>query len=219
MQWIKQKRILIGILTILILGGGIFWSIQGSRQQATAPVLNQADMSIRKPDTLEQSDSGMAAAKADATIWRIDVKGGVLRPDVYLFKTQPVVKDVLRRAGGPLDEVDLKRLNLAAPVANGQVVYVPLGDETVPTEYPLPGFSSEEFLPKSETLNEEHNKININQATQSELEKLPGIGAKRAQDITTFRQSHGLFRQVDDLKNIAGIGEKTLEKLKGSITL
>ncbi|MFL1695894.1 helix-hairpin-helix domain-containing protein [Weissella kandleri] len=219
MQWIKQKRLLIGILVILMLSSGIFLAVQGSRQQATVPVLDQKAMLVSEQGTLEQSSLGAATAKADERLWRIDVKGGVQSPDVYIFKTQPVVKDVLRRAGGPLDEVDLKRLNLAAPVANGQVVYVPLGDEAVPTEYPLPGFNIEGTLPKSEMRNAEHNQININQATQAELEKLPGIGAKRAQDITTFRQSHGLFRQVDDLKNIAGIGEKTLEKLKGSITL
>ena len=57
-------------------------------------------------------------------------------------------------------------------------------------------------------------KVRLNRATESELQTVSGIGQKRAQDIIAYREANGPFRSVDDLKNVSGIGEKTLEKLR-----
>lgn len=69
----------------------------------------------------------------------IDVKGAVYRPGVYKFSNGPIMAEVLEKAGGTLPTVDRTRLNLAAPLVNGQVLYVPNGTEDVPEQYPLPG--------------------------------------------------------------------------------
>jgi competence protein ComEA len=60
-------------------------------------------------------------------------------------------------------------------------------------------------------------KINLNTATSEELQTISGIGAKRAEDIIAYRESHGGFQSVDDLKNVSGIGDKTLEKIRESL--
>ena len=60
-------------------------------------------------------------------------------------------------------------------------------------------------------------KINLNTATSEDLQTISGIGAKRAEDIIAYRESHGGFQSVDDLKNVSGIGDKTLEKIRESI--
>ena len=60
-------------------------------------------------------------------------------------------------------------------------------------------------------------KINLNTATSEELQTISGIGAKRAEDIIAYRESHGGFQSVDDLKNVSGIGDKTLEKIRESV--
>jgi comEA protein len=62
-------------------------------------------------------------------------------------------------------------------------------------------------------------KININTADAEELTKLPGIGPTKAQNIIDYRNKNGRFSSVDDLLNVKGIGEKTLEKLRNSVTI
>lgn len=61
--------------------------------------------------------------------------------------------------------------------------------------------------------------ININTATQQQLESLNGIGPVKAKAIIDYRSKNGAFKSVDDLKNVSGIGEKTLEKLKKDISI
>ncbi|MBX2819857.1 MAG: ComEA family DNA-binding protein [Rhodothermaceae bacterium] len=61
--------------------------------------------------------------------------------------------------------------------------------------------------------------ININTASQEELERLPRIGPAMAQRILTYRQTHGPFKNVDDLTNVKGIGPKTLDRLRDKVTL
>ncbi len=63
------------------------------------------------------------------------------------------------------------------------------------------------------------NKININLADLSELDSLPGIGPARAQDIIDYRKENGQFQSIEELKNISGIGDKTFENLKDSVTI
>jgi len=69
------------------------------------------------------------------------------------------------------------------------------------------------------TTEDESDKININTADATELDKLPGIGPARAADIIDYRQSHGGFKSIEEIKNISGIGDKTFENMKDLITV
>ena len=69
------------------------------------------------------------------------------------------------------------------------------------------------------TTEDESDKININTADATELDTLPGIGPARAADIIDYRQSHGGFKSIEEIKNISGIGDKTFENMKDSITV
>jgi len=61
--------------------------------------------------------------------------------------------------------------------------------------------------------------VNLNTATQAQLETLPGIGATAAQRILEYRQKNGNFKKVEDLMNVKGIGEKAFLKLKPLLTV
>jgi competence protein ComEA len=115
--------------------------------------------------------------------------------------------------------VNLTRINLAATLSDGQVLFVPNGEEEVPENYPLPGQPN---ATSSETGGGQiagTALINLNVATVSDLTTLPGIGEKRAQDILQHRDSNGGFKTVTDLKDVSGIGEKTFEKLAPLVTV
>jgi|GEM_PF-1664648 len=203
--WFSVGLIVVGISML------VWWQCT----QTTPKVNNHADIEV----TANQTES---MAKQSATSERvtqkqkiiIDVKGGVYRPGVYYFNDVPIVAEVISKAGGFRPEVNRNRINLAAPVVTGTVLYIPIADESIPLEYPLPGQSTNTTTVQAEEGRQLQGKlINLNTADLITLQNLPGIGAKRAQDIIDYREKVGGFKTITDLKSVAGIGEKTYEKL------
>ncbi|EOW1982212.1 helix-hairpin-helix domain-containing protein [Enterococcus lactis] len=144
-----------------------------------------------------------------------DIKGSVKEPGIYSFSSEERVYDVLKRAGGLLEEADSDRINFSAKIEDQQVLYIPaVGEE--PPEHLNQSASPEG---KQSTADTEPSKININTASPSELQQIPGIGSVKAQEIIRFREENGSFQKVEDLQEISGIGEKTIEKLKNFVTI
>lgn len=144
-----------------------------------------------------------------------DIKGSVKEPGIYSFSSEERIYDVLKRAGGLLEEADSDRINFSAKIEDQQVLYIPaVGEE--PPEHLNQSASPEG---KQSTADTEPSKININTASPSELQQIPGIGSVKAQEIIRFREENGSFQKVEDLQEISGIGEKTVEKLKNFVTI
>lgn len=140
---------------------------------------------------------------------RVYVSGAVRQPDVYTLPPGSIVKDGLAAAGGPAPDADLDHINLAQPLSDGQQVIVPRRGEALSPTAASATVSS----------NAVNGLININTASAQELEALPGIGPALAQSIVSYRNEHGPFQAVEDLKNVPGIGEARFERLKGLITV
>ena len=133
--------------------------------------------------------------------------GAVMNPGVYFLPQGSRVEDALEAAGGPTEEADLVRVNLAKRVYDEEQIYVPrLGEENPPL--PPPSGS-----PGSQA----GGKININTATAAELDNLPGIGPVLSQRIVDYRKANGPFAAIEDIKNVQGIGEVTFEEIRESI--
>ncbi len=144
-----------------------------------------------------------------------DIKGSVKEPGIYSFSSEERVYDVLKRAGGLLEEADSDRINFSAKIEDQQVLYIPAVGEELPEH--LDQLASSEG--KQSTADSEPSKININTASPSELQQIPGIGSVKAKEIFRFREENGSFQKVEDLQEISGIGEKTVEKLKNFVTI
>ncbi|WP_207694221.1 competence protein ComEA [Enterococcus sp. DIV0212c] len=140
----------------------------------------------------------------------VDIKGAVKKPGMYEGTADMRVWDAVMLAGGVSDEADTKQVNFSERIIDQMVIYVPkVGEEIQST-----GKTND----SQGIQNKETNKINLNQANETELQALPGIGQKKAQEIIRYREENGGFKSIEDLKNISGFGEKTFEKLKDSIT-
>ena len=127
-----------------------------------------------------------------------------------------IFMDLVKKAGGFTDDADKKSVNLAEKLADEAVVYVAkIGEEVTPASTP----SQAKPTTASGVQGDDSAQINLNTATTEELQTISGIGAKRAQDIIDYRDANGGFSSVDDLKNVSGIGDKTLEKLKSEVTV
>lgn len=141
----------------------------------------------------------------------IDVKGAVLNPGVYQITDGSRVIDAVQLAGGKSLDADDRKVNLAAFIKDGQVVYIPfLGEEDTWQDQGASNFLGDV---QSSSL------ININTASIEELKKLPGIGDSKANAIITYREEYGAFKAETDLIKVSGIGQKTLEKLLPLITV
>ncbi len=139
---------------------------------------------------------------ADPPGVRVSVQGAVRAPGLYKLAPGSIVQDAVSAAGGFLPNADSNRLNLAAPLTDGQALIIPL---EIPT--PLPGTPPPVSTPAGK-------KINLNTATLEELDSLPGIGPVLAQRIIEYRQTIGPFQSVDDLLHVKGIGSALLEKIR-----
>jgi competence protein ComEA len=140
---------------------------------------------------------------------QVYVSGAVAHPEIYILPAGSIVRDALESAGGPIESADLSRVNLAAPLSEGQQVHVPALGESPP---PSTNNTTEDGLAIL-------GPVNINTASQPELETLPGIGPAIAERIITYRETNGPFALIEDIQNVSGIGPATFEEIKDLITV
>jgi competence protein ComEA len=142
----------------------------------------------------------------------IDVAGKVRRPGIATLPLGSRVVDALEAAGGVRSGVDLTSLNLARLLVDGEqiVVGVPPPAGVAAPAASAPGTSGS-GLPGP--------LVNLNTATQTELETLPGIGPVTATAILQWRTDNGAFTAVDELLEVAGIGDATLAEIAPFVTI
>lgn len=169
---------------------------------------------ISRQNQTRQENQKPAAQKNETVM--VDVKGEVKTPGVYQSRQTERVIDVIRRAGGLTDQADKTQVNFAAHIQDEMVIYIPAKGES---NRSVPAENAAETVAHAHTGTISGKKININQADESELENLPGIGPSKAAAIVDYRKQNGSFQTIDDLKKISGIGDKSFEKLKESISV
>ncbi|PWH14331.1 MAG: hypothetical protein DDG59_13170 [Anaerolineae bacterium] len=135
------------------------------------------------------------------------VSGAVHASGVYTLHYSSRVQDALQAAGGARPDAYLGSLNLAAPLRDGQHIFVPLAYDT-----PTPTLERAAVtLTPTPTASP---FINVNYATQAELESLPGIGAVLAKRIIAYRTRYGFFNSLQDLLKVYGIKPQTLQLIE-----
>ncbi|OGO35505.1 MAG: hypothetical protein A2W35_21335 [Chloroflexi bacterium RBG_16_57_11] len=152
----------------------------------------------------------------------VHLSGAVARPGVYTLPAGSRVQDGIQAAGGFLAVADEASLNLAAELEDGIQIVVPSRRSTsLPTEEPTPVTRSQAIpLPTPRgSPTPKDQKININTATQLELESLPLIGPVRAKLIINYRTSHGPFKKIEDIINVPEIESYIFELIKDLITV
>jgi competence protein ComEA len=140
----------------------------------------------------------------------IDISGAVNQPGIYALPRSSRISDAIAAAGGTLDSAIVDSLNLAQPIRDGEKIHILEIGENAP---PAPAQSGNLEIPHIIF------PINLNTASQSELETLPGIGAARAQDIRNYREVNGDFQAIEDIQKVPGIGPATYERIRMLITV
>lgn len=167
----------------------------------------ERDEEARGPSS-EVASGGEDAAEEEPPALVVHVDGAVGAPGVYELEDGARVNDAIGAAGGLVGDADTSGLNLAAPLADGEKVHVPVEGEEPPAALPAAGAgaSAADGAP-----------VNLNTADVAALDALPGIGEATAQAIVDDREANGPFSTVEDLMRVSGIGEKKFAKLEGRI--
>ena len=176
---------------------------------------------ISREEANEESETNANSAPNET--WYVDIKGAIKVPQIVPVTPGMRVHDVVEMAGGVTGEADQSQVNLAQLVTDQMVIYVPkVGEEVSPSTEALVADSKVTESAVSESSGDgtsDGDLVNINTADTTMLQTLSGIGEKRAADIINYRETNGLFETVDDLDQVSGIGEKTMEKLRPLITV
>ncbi len=140
----------------------------------------------------------------------VHVDGAVANPGVYEIPADSRVQDALDAAGGLLPEAVSAAINLASPLKDGDKVLVPYQPQAGEPSNQTDGNAA--IQPQVEV-------IDLNTASQGDLERLPGIGPQKALAIVTYRQEHGAFTQIEQVMNVPGIGPTIFEQIKAYLII
>ena len=136
------------------------------------------------------------------------VTGEVKKPGLVTLTEGQRVADAVNAVGGVIETADIDRVNMAAFLEDGMQVRVPerIGrDAAHPQNAPI-GKNKE-------------GQINLNTASEKELQELPGIGPAMSARIIEYRETNGAFQNIEDIKKVRGIGNAKFEKLKDKVTI
>lgn len=210
--WRGDARVGIAVLACISVAAGVAWFRAG-----VAPASPAAGRSTPSASSTTFFTTTTAAATT-TTVGEIvvDVVGAVRVPGVVSLSTNARVLDAIRAAGGVAPGADLERLNLAAKLADGARVAVPVVGQPPPAIDPTAVSGSVDPTAAGSTgaNGDPSAPVNVNTATETQLEDLPGIGPTLAAAIVAERERNGPFRSADDLTRVHGIGAGRLAQLR-----
>lgn len=189
----KRKLAVVMLVAILLLMG-----IQQISPQEPQAVLVQNNAS-------ENAENSISRPETIANEIVVHVAGAVENPGVYTLQLGQRVEDALLKAG-IAENADADALNRAALLSDGQKIMVPFEDDTHTINQQTDSVAYHNTA-------EQTIKINLNDASVSQLMELPGIGEVKANAIIRYRQEHGRFQSVDELLLVNGIGHAILAQV------
>jgi competence protein ComEA len=219
-RWLGWRRVVAVAIATPIAAIVVWWMVR----LPAPPVENFIPMAptVTSPAAALDTPANGVLAPLDTlapTRIAIHVVGAVQQPGVYHLVVGARGDDALRAAGGPTRDADVRRVNLAAPLMDGQQFVVPRVGERLTSTVPSLG-SVEGGQSAGDTgINPGVNLgapllVDLNQATVAELDQLPGVGPSTARAIIDHRTRNGPFASVDDLLAVRGIGPAKLAELK-----
>ena len=212
----KLKEKIVGSVTILVLSIVFLFVGYFSNKDKEIDFEEVFEKDMNNKNTVEEfiTSSSEVENKNEDKIIVADIKGEVKNPREYELKEGARIRDLIDAAGGLTGEADENRIKFSQILSDEDCIKIyKIGEEV--------DESNEVFSESSSSKEGQSSsgKININKASSSELQTLPGIGAVKAQSIIDYRESVGTIKSVDELTNITGIGAKTVDKLRDMVDI
>ncbi|HFI0794738.1 TPA: helix-hairpin-helix domain-containing protein [Streptococcus suis] len=194
----------------LLMATFLIFSQPAKSDQTGLTDFPQTEQASSSSESVEETSTEVSEEPSQLVV---DVKGAVVKPGLYTLEAGARVNDAVVAAGGLTSQADPKSVNLAQKLSDEAVVYVASKDENISVVASTTASSAMSSEEKSTS------QVNLNTATEADLQTISGIGAKRAADIIAYREANGGFKSVDDLNNVSGIGDKTMESIRPYVTV
>lgn len=197
LDWFGLGRLVAVAVSVAAVAGGGWWLLHAP------PPATESRLPFATATT-----SGVPSTSLPPASLLVHVAGAVAAPGVLRLPEGARVFDAIAAAGGLAADADTDVLNLAAPLHDGDRVFVPRRGEPVPAVVG-PGSGS----------GSTSGPVNLNTATAEQLDSLPGVGPATAAAIVAHREQHGPFASVEELTDVRGIGPAKLDAMRPLVTV
>lgn len=213
MQKLNKKILFIIIIISGIIYGVFNYFTQNKNKENLENISQDIIINNQTENTTEENNNQEKIV--------IHITGAICNEGIYELEENSRIVDAVKMAGGLKEEADLKQINLAYVLEDGMKINIPSkNDNSNENINNTENYITKEKLNSSNNTNSaKTSKININSATQTELETLPGIGPSTALKIINYRKEKGKFNKIEDIKNVNGIGESKFNKIKEFIKI
>lgn len=230
-----RKQIMISLLLVVVLSisGVSLYKVNCNKKEK----VEKEEVLLASKKTTKAKKVSDNKEEVDDYYYKVDIKGEVVNPGLYSVSDESRVSDVIALAGGLTEVGDTSVINLSKKVSDEMVIIIYSREEvrnfkvTKEEEKQViencqngyEGVFNDACIDNSddslENIGDSTGNISINTATVEELQSLRGIGLEKAKKIVSYREENGEFKSIEDIKNVAGIGDSIFDKIKENITL
>ena len=206
-QWFGYRRVISTAVAVAVITVGAWWVVR----VPPAPVESTISFTATSLTSAASVSSSTGAILSVSIV--VHVAGEVKNPGVYTLSNSARMIDAVLAAGGATARADLEVINLATPLMDSSQIYVPAkgAAERPVFARPQPGMNG---VQSTQSPSDSDGVVNINRASVTELDALPGVGPSTAQAIVDYRTTNGPFGSPEDLLNVKGIGPAKFEAMR-----
>lgn len=223
----KKQKIVIGIIGAIIIMAFLYYIYAKEDDSIISTEENITE------NVVEKSEKSEKTTNEETNKIVVHVSGAVNQEGIVELQENSRISDAINIAGGLKENADTKHINLAFKLEDGMKIYIPTIEETKEQNTQIQnqnridetskyvtsssGVVQEEQTNAQQSEQKKNEKININTATQTELETLPGIGPATSLKIINYREENGKFETIEEIKEVSGIGDAKYENIKDLI--
>ena len=216
----KKQYFIIGAV---VLGLIFFFKKEDTKQDDSANLLSEKTEQSSNSSFSASNQSSSAQSVSQSKTVTCDISGAVKHQGVYTLKTGARIQELIEAAGGAKQSAQLKAVNRAVMLKDQDKIHIPYKGEKVEKASNFSstgaGTTTANESTSGESTQNNGEKVNLNTASAADLQKLNGIGQKKAEQIIAYREQNGQFKKIEDLMQVSGIGEKTFAALKDQLAL
>lgn len=229
MDLTKKQKIILTVVAIIVVLIGCYYIYSKDND-----FISTEENIINEEETNDKTEVNEEEEYSDTMII-VHVSGAVNQEGIVELNPNSRIADAIDKAGGLREDAYIDKINLAYVLEDGMKIYIPNvnektqnqdlsnisdnADNYVTKESGVQAANTDDTNKVNSNSQSNNKKININKATESELESLPGIGPSTAQKIINYRNEKGKFNNIEDIKNVSGIGDSKYNNIKDLISV